>query len=86
MRKLLMFLAAAGTLVLSGFELGKVPCTIYHIKRNELQAQEMAGFLKKVYGHTYPVKLFSEKNRTAPGIFIGVRPAGLKMEFGRAHV
>ena len=81
MRKLLIFLAAATTLVLSGFELGKAPCTIYHIKRNALQAQEMAEFLKKVYGHTCTVKLFSEKNRKSPGIFIGVRPAGLKMDF-----
>ena len=81
MRKLLIFLAAAGTLIAAGFELGKVPCTIYHVSRNALQAREMADFLKKVYGHTYPVKVFREKYRQFPGIFIGVRPANLKMDF-----
>ena len=81
MRKLLIFLAAAGTLIAAGFELGKAPCTIYHVSRNALQAREMADFLKKVYGHTYPVKVFREKYRQFPGIFIGVRPANLKMDF-----
>ena len=81
MKKLLIFLVTAAALMLSGFELGKASCTIYHISRNALQAKEMAGFLKKVYGHTSPVKLFNEKYRNAPGIFIGVRPAKVQMEF-----
>ena len=81
MKKLFLFLLAAASLVAAGFELGKSPCTIYHISRNALQAREMAAFLNKVYGHTYPVKVFKEKYRNTPGIFIGVRPNGLNMEF-----
>ena len=85
MKKLLIALISAAVLSLAAFELGKSPCTIYHIARNALQAKEMAAFLRKVYGQQYTVKLFREKYRKSPGIFIGVRPAGLQMEFDESR-
>ncbi|MBO4648556.1 MAG: DUF4838 domain-containing protein [Lentisphaeria bacterium] len=74
------------------FELGKADQTVRCTKEHRRIAEEMAWYLKKVFGRNYPVKIFAPEDRKEPGIFIGIRPEGVhvdadeKREFCGQHI
>ncbi|MBQ6598092.1 MAG: hypothetical protein IJH79_11125, partial [Lentisphaeria bacterium] len=74
------------------FVLGCDGMTLYYAKGCQPLAAETAGYLRKVFGKEYTIKPYTAADRNRPGIFIGVRPAGVKItadekkEFCGRHV
>ncbi|MBR4664556.1 MAG: DUF4838 domain-containing protein, partial [Lentisphaeria bacterium] len=93
MKKLLCgIVCAAGILQMNAFELGKPGTTIYTDKSNSATAAELSQYLSRIYGGSFPVARFAEKNLNQPGIFVGIRPQGIELnaderkEFCGKHV
>ena len=63
-----------------GFLLGGSDMTVYYGKAYRKLAAETAGYLQKIYGKQYPQKEFTAADRDKPGIFIGIRPKGTKID------
>ena len=63
-----------------GFLLGGSDMTVYYGKAYRRLAAETAGYLKKIYGKQYPLKEFTAADGDKPGIFIGIRPQGTKID------
>ncbi|MBO4648555.1 MAG: DUF4838 domain-containing protein [Lentisphaeria bacterium] len=76
-----VFCALAGAGMLNAFELGKPGTPIFTDKAHEAVAAEMSGYLNRVYGGPFPVSQYVDKNKNESGIFIGIRPDGVKIEF-----
>ena len=76
--------AIMGTVMIMGtlqaFELGKTDMEIFHVRENARAAAELGDYLNRVYGRKYTLRKFTEGDRTKPGIFVGVRPEGVKIE------
>ena len=74
------------------FVLGGDGMTLYYAKGCQPLAAETAGYLRKVFGKEYKLKPYTSSDKDKPGIFIGVRPAGVKItadekkEFCGRHV
>ena len=74
-------LAATATAALfastaSAFELGATDADIYAAKGHEAVAEELSGYLAKVFGKTFPVKAMPAEGDAPAGIFVGAKPAG----------
>ena len=74
------------------FVLGSDGMTLYYAKGCQPLAAETAWYLRKVFGKEYPLEPYTAADKDRPGIFIGVRPAGVKItadekkEFCGRHV
>ncbi|MBO4648917.1 MAG: DUF4838 domain-containing protein [Lentisphaeria bacterium] len=64
----------------AGFLLGGGDMTVYYAGDYGKLADETAQYLRKIYGKKYTVKTFTPDDRNQPGIFIGVRPEGVKVD------
>ncbi|MBQ9338338.1 MAG: DUF4838 domain-containing protein [Lentisphaeria bacterium] len=82
MKKLITGVICTMTAVgsLYAFELGKADMNIYHAKDDRQPAAEAGRYLNRVFGKEYTVRPFTQADRGKPGIFIGIRPAGVKIE------
>ncbi len=61
----------------SAFELGAADADVYAAKGSEAVANELSGYLEKVFGKSFPVKpMTKEVASDAAGIFVGARPPG----------
>ena len=87
-----VFCTMAAVSTIQAFELGKTDMTIYHAKENQALAAEAGSYLNRIYGKKFQVVPFTQADRSKPGIFIGIRPAGVKLtvdekkEFCGRHV
>ena len=74
------------------FVLGQTDMTIFFAKDRQALAAEMAEYLHRIYGKKFTLKAFAPGDEKKPGIFIGIRPAGVKFtvdekkEFCGKHV
>ena len=74
------------------FVLGSKDMDIYFAKDRQALAAELAGYLQRIYGKEYTLKVFAPGDGAKPGIFVGIRPAGVKLtvnekkEFCGKHV
>ena len=69
--------AALFTSTASAFELGASDADIYAAVGHEALAEELSGYLAKVFGKAFPVKPLPTEGGDAPtGIFVGAKPAG----------
>ncbi len=67
--------AALAALSLNAFELGREDSTIYAAKGQRPVAEELSGYLAKVFGRPFPVKAMPEEiTQDLAGIFVGVKP------------
>ena len=76
MKKFCLFAAAAlAAISLEAFELGREDSAIYAAPGHQDVAEELSGYLKKVFGKEFPVrKAPTEIPQDIAGIFVGVRP------------
>lgn len=73
------FLCSMLLTVSFAFELGKNNATIWHTGKSAVHARELQGFLSRVFGKKYTLKL-SKANNKMPGIFVGIQPTSLKLD------
>ncbi|MBQ9338200.1 MAG: DUF4838 domain-containing protein [Lentisphaeria bacterium] len=87
-----IFCALTGLASLNAFELGKPGTAIYTDKANSAAAADLSQYLSRVYGGEFPVSQYADQDKDKPGIFVGIRPAGVeitadeKKEFCGKHV
>ena len=68
--------AAFFTSTANAFELGATNADIYAASGHEALAEELSGYLGKVFGKSFPVKAMSgEITSDLAGIFVGAKPA-----------
>ena len=67
--------AALFTSTANAFELGATNADIYAASGHEALAEELSGYLVKVFGKSFPVKAMPAEGGDAPvGIIVGVKP------------
>ena len=84
-KKILLLISAVLVSVsVSAFELGKSAATIWHTKKSAAQAKVLQGYLSKVFGKKYTLKLY-KSGAHQPGIFVGIQHPGadLKVDMER---
>ena len=79
-RTILLCIASAAALCGYSFELGKTDAVIYYSKQYKNAADELAGYLNRIYGKNYTVVQGDSRKTDAPGIYLGVAPAGVKFK------
>ena len=78
--------AALAALSLNAFELGREDSTIYAAKGQRPVAEELSGYLERVFGKAFPVKdAPAEAAPDLDGIFVGVKPPNCDVEWDAAR-
>ncbi|MBO4648919.1 MAG: DUF4838 domain-containing protein [Lentisphaeria bacterium] len=76
----------------AAFKLGAKDMNVYFAKDRQALAAEMAGYLTRIYGKKFTPRPYGAADAKKPGIFVGIRPAGVKItvdekkEFCGRHV
>lgn len=78
-KTILLGIALAAGLCGYSFELGKADAVIYYSKQYKNAADELAGYLNRIYGKKYSAVPGNGKT-DAPGIYLGIAPAGMKFK------
>ena len=78
-KTVLLYLASVFAFCVYSFEIGKADAVIYYSKQYQNAAGELAGYLNRIYGKNYSTAKYNGKS-DAPGIYIGIVPADLKLE------
>ena len=62
------------------FVLGEADTAVFYPKQYEKLAAEAAGYMTQVFGKKFTPKAYTAADKDKPGIFIGIRPAGVKVD------